>query len=179
MQRLELVLECTHRFSVCAQHYDQVLSNPILYPQWALCNHYETVETRNQSSHQSFYCQRRSQAVTSIAPHPSIQHSSTLFSPLNLIFSLSLWLLLFSSLFLTQYQLLNLHLLSSSRMCTWTSTASCQWATGCWSRVTMPRNRSNRSQVSWRRSGRHLLQRWMSAAHCWRCQPVFTRNVTR
>lgn len=108
MQCLELVLECTHRFSVCAQHYDQVLSNPILYPQWALCNHYETVETKNQSSHQSFYSQRRSQAVTSVAPHSSIQYSSTFFSPLNLIFSSSLWLWLFSSLFLTQYPLLNL-----------------------------------------------------------------------
>lgn len=43
------------------------MRNPISYPQLALCNHYKTVETRNQSSHQSFCPLRRSHADNSIA----------------------------------------------------------------------------------------------------------------
>lgn len=65
------------------------------------------------------------------------------------------------------------------RTCTWTSIASCQWVTGCWSRVTTPRSRSSRSQASWSKSGRPSPRRWTSAARCWRCRPASTRSVTR
>lgn len=65
------------------------------------------------------------------------------------------------------------------RTCTWTLTGSCQLGTGCWSRAITPRSRSSRSPGSWSRSGRLLLQRWMSAAHCWRCLPASTRKQIR
>lgn len=78
------VLECTCTFSVCSQHYNQVLSNPILYSQSALCNHYETAETRNQSSHHSFCTRSRSHADNSLA---LVSVSTLLFlAALNLLF---------------------------------------------------------------------------------------------
>ncbi len=40
-------------------------------------------------------------------------------------------------------------------------------------------SRSNRSQVSWSRSGKPLLLRWMRGAPCWRCLLLSTRNATR
>lgn len=43
------------------------MRNPIPHPQLALYNHYKTVETRNQSSHQSFCPLRRSHGDNSIA----------------------------------------------------------------------------------------------------------------
>lgn len=165
----EPVLECTCTFSVCSQHYNQVLSNPILYSQSALCNHYETVEMRNQSSHHSFCTRSRSHADNSIA----------LVSVSTLLFLVALNLLFPQDFLRVFLDFLSLFISSLCRMCTWTSTASCRWATGCWSRVTTPPSRSSRSQASWRRSGRPLPRHWMNAARCWRCRPASTRNVTR
>lgn len=64
-------------------------------------------------------------------------------------------------------------------MCMWTSIELCQWETGCWSRATMRHSKSSRSQASWSRSGRPLLQLWMNAAPCWKCLPASTRKLTR
>lgn len=62
------------------------------------------------------------------------------------------------------------------RMPTSTSTGSCRWRAAWPRRVTTPQLRSNRSQVSWTRTGRASLQLWTSAPPSWLCPQSFTRR---
>lgn len=140
----------------------QVLAN-FIHSQMALCNHYETTARVIM----------RSTAFGGVMLHIDVfSYSSALNSP-----PVSSTRFISSGAYFIHRP--PLILLSPCRTCMWTSTASCRWAIGCWSRVTTPPSRSSRSRASWRRSGKPLLRRWTSAAPCWRCLPVFTRNATR